>query len=97
MTVRKCVVKLVDEIGTTHTATVHADSLHEATLLGLNELSKVGWESESRETIGSVLVEVHLEPTLHEVNVPSFLRWLKRPSGDRNIEREKQSLRSILK
>ena len=96
MTIRKCVVKLVDDIGTTHSVKVQAESVHEAVLLGLNELSKDGWESESQETIGSVLVEVYSEPTLHEVNVSSFLRWLKKPSSDRNVEREKTALRNLL-
>ncbi|HJZ64109.1 MAG TPA: hypothetical protein VKD70_07320 [Candidatus Acidoferrum sp.] len=59
-------VRIVDDIGTVHSVKVRAESLYEATLLGLNALSRVGWEGDG-ETVGSVLVEVHYEPTSHEV------------------------------
>jgi len=36
----------VDDIGTIHSVRVKAESLYEATLLGLNALSRVGWESD---------------------------------------------------
>ncbi len=94
-TIRKCFVKLVDDIGTTHSVQVHAESVYEAVLLGLNRLSEMGWESERGGTVGSALVEVHSTPTMHEVNVPSFLRWLKSSSIDQNIGREKTMLRNL--
>ncbi|HJZ65801.1 MAG TPA: hypothetical protein VKD70_15855 [Candidatus Acidoferrum sp.] len=65
-------VRIVDDIGTAHSVKVRAESLYEATLLGLNALSRVGWEGDG-DTVGSVLVEVHYEPTSHEVDVPKFL------------------------
>lgn len=86
----------MDDIGTVHSVKVRAESLNEATLLGLNALSRVGWESDGN-TIGNVLVEVHYEPTSHEVDIPKFLRWLKQRGRDNNHEREKQMLRDLMK
>jgi hypothetical protein len=86
----------VDDIGTVHSVKVRAESLYEATLLGLNALSRVGWEGDG-DTFGSVLVEVHYEPTSHEVDVPKFLRWLKQHGIDSNHEKQKQALRDLMK
>lgn len=96
MTIRECVVRIVDNIGTVHSVKVRAESMYEATLLGLNALSRVGWEGDG-ETLGSVLVEVHYEPTSHEVNVPSFIRWLKRHGKNPHEEKQKQALRDLMK
>ena len=57
----------------------------------LNALSGLGWESEG-ETIGSVLVEVQYEPTMHEVNMPRFLKWLKQAGRNPHEEKQKQML-----
>jgi len=86
----------VDDIGTIHSVRVKAESLYEATLLGLNALSRVGWESDG-DTAESLLVEVHYEPTSHEVDVPKFLRWLKQHGRDSNHEKQKQALRNLMK
>jgi hypothetical protein len=40
MSLAKCVVKLVDAHGTKHEATVHAKTLYEAVVRGLNQLSE---------------------------------------------------------
>ena len=86
----------MDDIGTVHSVKVKAESLYEATLLGLNALSRVGWGGDGG-TIGSVLVEVCYEPTSHEVDVPKFLRWLKQYGRDSNHEKQKQALRDLMK
>ena len=86
----------MDDIGTIHSVRVKAESLYEATLLGLNALSRVGWKSDG-DTVESLLVEVHYEPTSHEVNVPSFLRWLKRHGKNPHEEEQKQVLRDLMK
>jgi len=57
------VVRIVDDIGTFHSVKVRAESLYEVTLLGLNALSRVGWESDE-DTVGSVLVESSLRADL---------------------------------
>jgi len=47
-----------------HEAVVHAESLYEAVLRGLNRLVEVGWESDTDETIKKVEVEIYQEPTI---------------------------------
>src|SRR5215475_2761073 len=96
MRIRECVVRIVDDIGTVHSVKVRAESLYEATLLGLNALCRVGWEGDG-ETVGSALVEVHYEPTSHEVNVPSFLRWLRRHGKNPHEGAQKQALGELIK
>jgi hypothetical protein len=51
MSIAKCVVRLKDSHDTVHEAVVHAESLYEAVLRGLNRLVDVGWESDTGETI----------------------------------------------
>jgi len=65
-------------------------------LLGLNALSRVGWEGDG-DTVGSVLVEVHYEPTSHEVDVPKFLRWLKTYGKNPHEETQKQAVRNLMR
>jgi hypothetical protein len=77
MPFNRCVVQLKDSHDTVHEAVVHAESLYEAVLLGLNRLVDVGWESDTDETIKQVEVEIHQEPTRHIVNVPELLNWVK--------------------
>src|SRR5580693_4983985 len=79
---RDCVVKLVDDHGVEHSIRVRAESVYEAALLGLKRLERVGWESDG-STIGSVIVEVWEEPTIHVVHVKKLLSWLKVPGAVR--------------
>ena len=76
MSMSKCVVKLKDDHGTEHSATVYADSLYEAVIRGLKQLESVGWESDRDETIKNVEVEIHHEPTRHVVDVQKLLKWV---------------------
>ena len=70
----KCTVRVRDSHGSEHCAIVYAESLYEAAIRGLNMLEHVGWESDRDETIKSVEVEVHHEPTRHTVDVPRLLK-----------------------
>jgi hypothetical protein len=96
MSSSKCVVKLRDAHGTLHIATVHAESLYEAVLRGLNQLTTVGWESDDDETIGQVEVEIFQEPTRHVVDVRKLLKWLKVESARPGQETRKEKLRKLL-
>jgi len=46
MSISKCVVRLKDSHETEHRVVVYAESLYEAVLRGLNQLSEIGWESD---------------------------------------------------
>jgi hypothetical protein len=96
MSISKCVVRLKDSHDTEHSAVVYAESLYEAVLLGLNRLSDVGWESDTGETIERVEVEVHQEPTLHVVNVPKLLKWVKQDTARPGQQTQKEKLRKLL-
>ena len=96
MSFSKCVVKLRDSHGTLHTATVQAESLYEAVLRGLNQLTAVGWESDDDCTVAQVEVEIHQEPTRHVVDVRKLLKWLEDKSARPGQEVRKEKLRKLL-
>jgi hypothetical protein len=96
MSLNKCVVRLKDSHDTEHSVVVYAESLYDAVIRGLNQLSDVGWESNSKETIGQIEVEIHQEPTRHVVNVPKLLKWINEESGYPGEETRKEKLRKIL-
>jgi hypothetical protein len=96
MPLSKCVVRLKDSHDVEHSVVVYAESLYEAVILGLNQLSDVGWEFNSGETIGRVEVEIHQQPTRHIVNVPKLLKWINEKSGYPGEETRKEKLRKIL-
>jgi hypothetical protein len=96
MSIAKCVVRLKDSHDTVHEAVVHAESLYEAVLRGLNRLVDVGWESDTGETIRQVEVEIHQEPTKHIVNVPKLLEWVKRDTMRPGEQTRKEKLRKLL-
>jgi hypothetical protein len=87
------VVRLKDSHDTVHEAVVHAESLYEAVLLGLNRLVDVGWESDTDETIKQVEVEIHQEPTRHIVNVPELLNCIKQDTMLPGEQTKKEKLR----
>jgi hypothetical protein len=99
MSIAKCIVRLQDSHGTRHEATVYAETLYEAVVRGLNQLSDVGWETDDGETIKQVEVEIHQEPTVHTVDVPKLLKWIKderlttSPANDTRRERLRKLLR----
>jgi hypothetical protein len=93
---RDCVVKLIDAHGVEHSVKVRAASVNEAARKGLNRLEQVGWESDGSQ-IGSVLVEVWEEPTLHRVDVAKMLRWLKEPGRLPRDSSRKEKLRLLIK
>src|SRR5437588_5750560 len=89
MSISKCIVRLKDCHNTEHSVEVYAEPLYEAVLPGLNRLQDVGWESNGKETIQRVEVEIHQEPTRHIVDVPKLLKWIEEKicvSGARNQE-----------
>ena len=96
MPLSKCVVRLKDSHDVEHSVVVYAESLYEAVILGLNQLSDVGWESNSEETIGQVEVEIFQEPTRHVVNIPKLLKWINEKSVYPGDETRKEKLRKIL-
>ena len=96
MSISKCVVRLKDSHDTEHSVVVYAESLYEAVLRGLNQLSDVGWESETGETIQRVEVEIHQEPTRHSVNVPKLLNWVRQDSARPGQQTQKEKLRKLL-
>jgi hypothetical protein len=96
MSIAKCVVRLKDSHDTVHEAVVHAESLYEAVLRGLNRLVDVGLESDTGETIRQVEVEIHQEPTKHIVNVPKLLEWVKRDTMRPGEQTRKEKLRKLL-
>jgi hypothetical protein len=96
MSIAKCVVRLKDSHDTVHEAVVHAESLYEAVLRGLNQLVDVGWEPDTGETIRQVEVEIHQEPTKHIVNVPKLLEWVKRDRMRPGEQTRKEKLRKLL-
>jgi hypothetical protein len=97
MSIAKCIVRLQDSHGTRHEATVYAESLYEAVVRGLNQLSEVGWESDG-ETVNHVEVEIFQEPTRHNVDVPKLLKWIKDDGYRGPAERtRKEKLRKLLR
>ena len=96
MSFNRCVVRLKDSHDTVHEIVVHAESLYEAVLLGLNRLVDVGWESDADETIKQVEVEIHQEPTRHIVNVPNLLNWVKQDTTRPGQQTRKEKLRKLL-
>lgn len=96
MSIAKCVVRLKDSHDTVHEAVVHAESLYEAVLLGLNRLVNVGWESDTNETIRQVEVEIYQEPTRHIVNVPKLLNWVKQDTIRPGEQTRKEKLRKLI-
>ena len=80
MSISKCIVRLKDCHNTEHSVEVYAQSLYEAVLRGLNPLQDVGWESNGKETIQRVEVEIHQEPTRYIVDVPKLLKWIQEDS-----------------
>jgi hypothetical protein len=56
----------------------------------------VGWESDG-SIIGSVIVEVWQEPTIHVVHVKKLLSWLKVPGQFAPVEQRKAKLRKLAK
>jgi hypothetical protein len=96
MSIPKCVVRLKDSHETVHEAVVYAESLYEAVLRGLNQLTEVGWESDTGETIKKVEVEIYLEPTRHIVDVPKLLDWIKRDTMCPGLQTQKEKLRKLL-
>jgi hypothetical protein len=96
MSIAKCVVRLKDSHDTEHSVVVYAESLYEAVLRGLTQLSELGWESETGETIKQVEVEIHQEPTRHIGNVPKLLNWVKQDTSRPGQQTQKEKLRKIL-
>jgi hypothetical protein len=96
MSIARCVVRLQDSHGTRHEATVYAETLYEAVVRGLNQLSEVGWESDG-ETVRQIEVEIYQEPTRHTVDVPKLLKWIK-DDGCRGPAEQtrKEKLRKLL-
>jgi hypothetical protein len=76
---------------------VYAETLYEAVIRGLNRLSDVGWVSNTGETIGQVKVEIYEEPTVHVLDVPKLLKWVKEKAGIPGVDTRKEKLRKILK
>ena len=93
---RDCVVKLTDDHGVEHSVRVRAESVYEAVLKGLKRLEQVGWESDGSQ-VGSVLVEIYEEPTLHWVDVAKMLRWVKEDGRFPLDLARKEKLRALLK
>jgi hypothetical protein len=96
MSISKCVVRFKDSLNTEHSVVVHAESLYEAVLRGLNQLADVGWESDTDETIRQVEVEIHQEPTRHIVDVPKLLNWVKQDTSRPGQQTQKEKLRKLL-
>jgi hypothetical protein len=92
----KCVVRLRDTLDIQHSVVVYAESLYEAVVRGLNQLSEVGWESHADETIKQVEVEIYQEPTRHVVDVPKLLEWIKRDTMRPGQQTQKEKLRKLL-
>jgi hypothetical protein len=96
MPMGKCIVRLKDAHDTEHSVVVYAESLYEAVIRGLNRLEDVGWESDKGETIRSVEVEIHHEPTRHVVDVRKLLKWLEGTDISPAQETKKEKLRKLL-
>jgi hypothetical protein len=92
----KCVVRLRDTLDIQHSVVVYAESLYEAVVRGLNQLSEVGWESHADETIKQVEVEIYQEPTTHVVDVPKLLKWINQNAMSPRQETLKEKLRELL-
>jgi hypothetical protein len=92
----KCVVRLRDTLDIQHSVVVYAESLYEAVVRGLNQLSEVGWESHADETIKQVEVEIYQEPTRHVVDVPKLLKWINQNAMSPRQRTLKEKLRKLL-
>ena len=92
----KCVVRLRDTLDIQHSVVVYAESLYEAVVRGLNQLSEVGWESHADETIKQVEVEIYQEPTRHVVDVPRLSNWINQNAKSPRQQTLKEKLRKLL-
>jgi hypothetical protein len=73
--VRACVVSFVDSRGIRHSAEVEAESLYEATVLGVTRLNHDAWI----EKIGPATVldiEIREPATAHSISLQQVERWL---------------------
>jgi hypothetical protein len=91
----KCVVRLRDTLDVQHSVVVYAESLYEAVVRGLNQLSEVGWESHADETIKQVEVEIYQEPT-RRVDVPKLFKWINQNAMSPKQQTLKEKLRKLL-
>ena len=96
MSISKCIVRIRDNHNSEHSVTVYAESLYEAVVRGLNQLTQVGWETDSDETIKRVEVEIFQEPTKHTVDVPHLLKWIKQGAKNPAQQMRKEKLRKLL-
>ena len=88
-------MKLKGDHCTKHSVVVYAETLYEAVIKGLNRLSDVGWQSNG-ETISQVQVEIHQEATLHTVDVPKLIKWVKEDGNHPAQQTRKEKLRKLL-
>jgi hypothetical protein len=96
MSISKCIVRIRDDHNSEHEVTVYAESLYEAVVRGLHQLSQVGWETDSDETIRRVEVEIFQEPTKHTVDVPHLLKWIRQGAKNPAQQTRKEKLRKLL-
>lgn len=96
MSISKCIVRIRDDHNSEHSVTVYAESLYEAAVRGLNQLSQVVWETDTEETIKSVEVEIFQEPTKHIVDVPHLMKWIKQGAKNPAQQMRKEKLRKLL-
>jgi hypothetical protein len=90
---KDCVVKLIDEYQVEHSVRVRASSAYEAALKGLKRLQKVGWEGDRDPMF--LVVEIYEAPTVHRINVPKMLQWLRQPGRTPRDVVRKDALRKI--
>jgi hypothetical protein len=93
---RYCIVKFIDENGT-HSVRVYADTLFEAALKGLHRLDN-GFFSDGKGVFDghSVIVELHQEPTIHEVQIGRLKQWLESASKSPRERLKKEEMKRLL-
>jgi hypothetical protein len=93
---RHCIVKFTDENGT-HSVRVYADTLFEAALKGLHRLDN-GLFSEGKGVFDghSVIIEVHSEPTIHEIQISRLKQWLDSGSKNPREKLKKEEMKRLI-
>jgi hypothetical protein len=73
-------VSVTDLNGTTHSVTVHAETLFEAAAAAVGAFRQEPWAAEALMPNAVLRVEVQPRPVVHDVALKAVDRWVKGPT-----------------
>jgi hypothetical protein len=78
--VRRCRVSVTDLNGTTHSVSVHAETLFEAAAAAVGAFRQEPWAAEALTPNAVLRVEVQPPPIVHDVALKAVDRWVNGPT-----------------